>query len=103
MLDLTNLTKRYYTLKLIDAQGNTQKLSVKPAKLKIITKMTDAIKGIDSENPDLDPIVEILAKMLSSNKEGITITAEDLGELPLDSLMVLINDYFDWLQNTKKN
>ena len=74
MLDLTNLTKRYYTLKLIDAQGNQQKLSVKPAKLKIITKMTDAIKDIDSENPDLDPIVEILAKMLSSNKEGVTIT-----------------------------
>lgn len=103
MLDLTNLTKRYYTLKLIDANGKTQKLSVKPAKLKVITKMTDAIKSIDDENPDLEPIVEILSKMLSSNKEGVTITADDLGELPLDSLMVLINDYFGWLQNTKKN
>ena len=102
-MDLTTLKTRYYELTLTDADGHVQTVHVKPAKIKTLGKITAAIKDLDNGNPDLTQLIEAIAKLISSNKEKITFSQDDLGELSLDALLSLVTDYSNWLQNSKKN
>lgn len=102
-MDLTTLKTRYYELTLTDADGHVQTVHVKPAKIKTLGKITAAIKDLDQENPDLSQLIEAIAKLISSNKEHVVFSQDDIGDLSLDALLSLVTDYFDWLQFTKKN
>lgn len=93
--------KNSFHVELLDERtGREFNLSVYPPKASAINKLRKA----DTESEDcFEQFAEILAKMMSSNKENIIISGEDLMEIvDVVELSDLTEDFFKWVNDIKK-
>lgn len=108
MLDLINIKTRYFEVKLTDEDGNELTLHLKACKLKVLNKLIKVAKRFDGASDEesmdiLEDLEDVVALMLSNNKEGRRFTADDIQGLTSDQMITLISEYFSWLGNQKKS
>ena len=104
MYDMTNLTTRYYNVKLKDGK----QIDLEPPKLKVLRKISKLAKSVNSTDlseEDIENLSEAIALSLSKNKQQIKFTVEYVEDLfDVDEMYDFLNRYFTWvgeIQNSK--
>lgn len=85
---------RYFNVTFKSDDGNSQLVDVKPAKIKLLNKLSLISK--DSEN-SLDEFITLISKIFSRNRQNIDVS-EYIQDLDIDEMYQLINEYTNWLQ-----
>lgn len=93
MFDLNNIITRFFTLSI----NNTQ-LEVEPPRVKTLKKLIAVQK-----TEDYDAFVEVMAEVLSKNRQKKKITVEMLDGVDVDVLNEISVQYFTWLSEVKNN
>ena len=91
MLNFQQRKKRYFDVTLHDGT----ELQIPPPTMDVF----DAMREV-SENPaevDVGKLTELLAKVLRTNKTGMSITEEQIKEFDYDDLLVFFTDYLDFI------
>ena len=86
---------RYFNVMFKNDDGNTQQVDVKPAKIKLLNKLSSISK--DSEN-SLDEFITLISKIFNRNKQNIDVS-DFIQDLDIDEIYQLINEYTNWLQD----
>lgn len=92
MLDFSSRKKKYYDLKLHDGT----KLSLPTPTMKVFDSMFEIYKNSDSV--DIDTMRQLLLEILSSNKQGIKITDEQIQAFDVEDLYELLMSYVKFVQ-----
>ena len=84
----------------IDNAEKTISLSVYPPTIKAVKKM----QKLNTESDEvLDEMLDIISKIISNNKEHITLTAEELEELlDFEDVTNIFSDISKWIADIKK-
>ena len=93
MFDLNNIITRYFEVKI-----NGFELEIEPPTVKMLKRLTEVKK---TEN--INDFVEILAKILSKNKQRKEITVELVEQMTMDQMNELTEAYFMWLGRVKNH
>ena len=93
MFDLNNIITRYFEVKI-----NGFELEIEPPTVKMLKRLTEVKK---TEN--INDFVEILAKILSKNKQRKEITVELVEQMTMDQMNELAEAYFMWLGRVKNH
>ena len=93
MFDLTSIVTRYFTLTI-----NGTQLEVEPPKVKTLKKLV----AVQKSN-DYNSYIEVMAEILSKNRQKIKITVEMLDSTDFDVLNTLTVEYFAWLSEVKNH
>ena len=93
MFDLNNIITRFFTLSI----NNTQ-LEVEPPRVKTLKKLIAVQK-----TEDYDAFVEVMAEVLSKNRQKKKITVDMLDGIDVDVLNEISVQYFTWLSEVKNN
>lgn len=99
MFDMRSLKKESFKITLTDGRA----LSLNPIKMKLLKKLAKVEKtfrkGKDEDKTDgLDEILSIVAQVLSSNREKIEVSSDDLGNWDMDDLSYFLKEYFNWVK-----
>lgn len=96
MFVLSAIKTRYYDFQ---APDNKKALHIEPPKLKTL-KLLESLNRPDAS---LLEMTEVVAKILTKNKEGRRITAELVCEwMNTDQLTAFISDFCAWLTNERE-
>lgn len=95
MLDLANINKRYFEIKL-----NELVLKVEPPKMKTLKKIL-SLTNVKSEEA-IDELAEAIRLILSKNSRGHQISTELIDELDYDQMLLVIEEFFKWMQEARK-
>ena len=93
MFDLNNIITRYFEVKI-----NGFELEIEPPTVKMLKRLTEVKK---TEN--INDFVEVLAKILSKNKQRKEITVELVEQMTMDQMNELTEAYFMWLGRVKNH
>ena len=93
MFDLNNIITRYFTLSI----NNTQ-LEVEPPRVKTLKKLIAVQK-----TQDYDAFIEVMAEVLSKNRQNKKVTVDMLDGIDVDVLNEISVQYFTWLSEVKNN
>lgn len=98
MFTLTSVKTRYFDFQ---APDNKKVLHVEPPKLKTMNKLNKLAKADD---PGIDEMAGVVAKIIGKNKEGRKINADTIMEwMDADQLTAFIAAFLGWLNKTKEN
>ena len=100
MYDMTQIKKRYFNIKL----RNGKILDLFLPKLKILKKIASLskIKDNDLEESDVDSLSEALSLAISKNKQGYSISKEEIEkDFDIEDMLDFLNNYFDWVNEVK--
>ncbi|MBE6721932.1 MAG: hypothetical protein E7572_05535 [Ruminococcaceae bacterium] len=110
MYDVSAIKRRYFSVKLHvtdeDGQDHTTTVEVKPPKLKVMEDLMESVNGVgnaDSEKDVIKALRESVEKLLDSNKAGFKIPREYIEAMDFDELNGLLDAFFTWMADTKKN
>lgn len=93
MFDLNNIITRYFEVKI-----NGFELEIEPPTVKMLKRLTEVKK---TEN--IDDFVEVLARILSKNRQKKEITVELVEQMTMDQMNELTEAYFMWLGRVKNH
>ena len=80
-----------------------KKLTLNPPKLKVLRKAMGVSKAVGSAE-DIDEIIEVVALILSGNKEKRKITTGFVEEnFDINQLLVIMEKYVEWVGDIYKN
>jgi len=96
MLDLSNLNKRYFELRI-----DKLTLKIEPPKMKTLKKVLALTKSKDEEA--IDDIAEALKSILSKNSKGYQVPLEVIDELDYDQMIFIIEAFFKWMYEARNN
>lgn len=96
MLDLNNVNKRYFEIKIGDLS-----LKVEPPKMKTLKKIIGLTKSKTEEA--MDEFAEAIKLLLSKNSRGTEITTEMIDELDFDQMRLIVEEFFKWMNEARKN
>lgn len=99
MFDMTQLTKRYFEMKLPDGTL----LEVEPPRMKSLKMILSLSKiGDDLDDQALENVSEGLSLALSKNKQKKDISQQWISEnMHIDDMMSLLTAYFEWVGEIK--
>lgn len=104
MYDMTNLTTRYFKIKLKDGK----ELELEPPKLKILRKISKLSKSINNDElaeSDIENLSEAISLSLSKNKQKIDISTDYVEDnFDIDEMYDFLFKYYSWvgeIQNSK--
>lgn len=98
MFQLTSVKTRYFEFQ---APDNRKVLHIEPPKLKTMNRLNKMAKA---EDPGVDDMAEVVARIIGKNKEGRRITAETVMDwMDSDQLAAFISAFLSWLNKTKEN
>lgn len=98
-LDFNKIKKSSLTITLPD-DDHTKLLLMTPTK-KLLTELQETyLSDHDTVGEDLEALYQLTAKLMSRNKAGISVTADQLSEL-LDSedIAIFFDAYTDFVKN----
>lgn len=106
MFDINSIDKRYFDVTLTitgdnDKVINKLTLQVEPPKLKVMKKLISIRKAASEEI--IDELAESIKKLLSKNKSHYDVPIEYVDELDFDEMITLLDEYFNWIGETKNN
>lgn len=95
-----NYTKDTFKVELETDNGESIRISVLPPKINVLRKFA---KIDDKSAESLDETTDIMAEMLSKNREKRIFSSEEIGELlDIYDMQELVKDFVNWIDNTKK-
>lgn len=110
MYDVSAIKHRFFPVKLHvtdeDGQDHTTTVDVKPPKLKVLERLTESMQAAsDADNNEnaIKNLRESVGKMLDSNKAGFKVPSEYIEAMDFDELNGLLDAFFTWMADTKKN
>lgn len=110
MYDVSAIKHRFFPVKLRvtdeDGQDHTTTVDVKPPKLKVLESLTESMQAAsdaDSSENAIKNLRESVEKLLDSNKAGFKIPREYIEAMDFDELNGLLDAFFTWMADTKKN
>lgn len=83
MIDFSKGKKKFIPIKLYDGKL----LNVYTPTIKLLGDLTH----IDMNDPNVEVVCDILAKILSNNMQKIRVTKDQIAELTFDEIQILIN------------
>ena len=93
MFDLNNIVTRYCTILV-----NGTQLEIEPPRVKTLKKLIAVQKS-----EDYDAFIEVMAEVLSKNRQNKKVTVDMLDGIDVDTLNSLTVEYFTWLSEVKNN
>lgn len=88
------------TFKITFNEGKT--LTLRPPKLKVMRKAASIKKDDNAEA--VSEMIEVVAIILSNNKENRTITTDFVeNEFDTSELVSFLTNYFEWVASIKQN
>lgn len=83
-----------------DDSKNEYNVSIFPPKMSVLRDFS----RLNTESADsFDKMIEIIAKIVSKNQENIKFSADEIADIfDFDDVNNFINDFFDWLKESKK-
>lgn len=96
MLDISTINRRYFSIKINDLT-----LEVEPPKLKVLRKIVDLSKN-RGDNA-IEELSEAVKMLLSKNKAGYKVSDDIIGDLDLDQLIEILNEYFKWIAEVRSS
>lgn len=96
MLDLNNIEKRYFDVKVKNIRLQLEPPSKKM--LKQVVGLTDK-KGGD----ETDELYEAAKMILNKNRTNYKVKQEMVDELDFDEISTLLTEYFNWIAKTKSS
>ena len=110
MYDVSAIKHRFFPVKLRvtdeDGQDHTTTVDVKPPKLKVLESLTESMQAAsdaDGSENAIKNLRESVGKMLDSNKAGFKVPSEYIEAMDFDELNGLLDAFFTWVADTKKN
>lgn len=110
MYDVSAIKRRFFPVKLHAVDGNgqdhTTTVDVKPPKLKVMENLMGSVQAAsDTDNNEnaMKDLQESVEKMLDSNKSNFKVPSEYIEAMDFDELNGLLEAFFTWMADTKKN
>lgn len=110
MYDVSAIKRRYFSVKLhvtdSEGQDHTTTVEVKPPKLKVMESLMGSVQAAsDAGNNEnaIKNLRESVEKLLDSNKAGFKVPQEYIEAMDFDELNGLLDAFFTWMADTKKN
>lgn len=93
-------SKSTFVAAFYDDDKNEYSVSIFPPKMSVLRDFS----RLNTESADsFDKMIEIIAKIVSKNQENIKFSADEIAEIfDFDDVNNFINDFFDWLKESKK-
>lgn len=102
MLDLSVINKRYFEITLHNSgDGSIVKLEIEPPKVKTLKKLLEVTKL--PEEKMVDGLVEGVLLILNKNRSGTAISKDLVEEMELNQMMVLVQTFMNWLNETQNS
>lgn len=106
MFDIKGVNKRYFevTLYKTNDEGEIEgsiSVEVEPPKLKVLKKITGLSKVKDETA--IEDLTDSIRLILNKNKAKKKVDEEYIDDLDMDQMNMLLNAYFDWLNETKNS
>lgn len=110
MYDVSAIKHRFFPVKLHvtdeDGQDHTTTVEVKPPKLKVMESLMGSVQAAsDADNNEnaIKNLRESVEKLLNSNKASFKVPPEYIEAMDFDELNGLLDAFFTWMADTKKN
>lgn len=106
MFDINGVNKRYFELTLHETTDEGEikdsiKLEVEPPKLKVLKNLTRLSNAKGSNT--IGELTDSIKLILNKNKAKIKVPEVFIEDLDMDQMDILLTEYFNWLNNTKKS
>ena len=98
MFILSSVKTRYFDFQ---APDNKKVLHIEPPKLKTMNRLNKLAKADD---PGVDEMADIVARIIGKNKESRKVNADTIMEwMDADQLAAFISAFLSWLNKTKES
>lgn len=100
MYDVASVKRRYFQVKLHNDEHETV-VDVAPPKLKVLEKLLDTANTATTDS--IKELQSAVKELLSSNKAHYHVPDEYIETMDFDELVGLLEAFFTWMADTKKD